>query len=319
MPKLAQPLKWHGGKHYLARQIVDLFPKHLHYVEPYFGGGAVLLARDPLDPRFFWGAKGHEQGVSEVVNDINRRLTNFWRVLQGPDSFEQFSRRLAATPFSEVEFDAAVDPPLPQDERDVEAAAAFFILCRMSLAGRMKGFTGVTKTRTRSKMNNEVSAWLSAVDGLSAVHERLKRVLILNRDALNVLRKHDTEQTLFYLDPPYVHETRVTTGEYEHEMSLAQHAELLETLAGLRGKFILSGYRSALYDEATQKHGWRRVDIEIDNKSSNAREKPMKTECLWMNYESVSPSGNSERRQVDLGLLAEHEPSDDNGGGRRHL
>jgi DNA adenine methylase len=67
-------------------------------------------------------------------------------------------------------------------------------------------------------------------------------------------------------------------------MSLSQHAKLLEALAGLKGKFILSGYRSALYDQATEKHGWRRVDIEIDNKSSNAREKPMKTECLWMNY-----------------------------------
>lgn len=285
MARLAQPLKWHGGKHYLAEQIVSMFPRHLHYVEPYFGGGAVLLARDPLDPRMFHGDKAHLQGVSEVVNDVNRRLTNFWRVLQDGDSFAQFMRRLEATPFSQVEWRESHNPPTPEGERDVAAAVAFFVFCRQSLAGRMRGFTGITKTRTRRSMNNEVSAWLSAIEGLPAVHARLRRVLILNQDALRTIRKHDTEATLFYLDPPYVHETRVTTGEYEHEMSLEQHAELLEALAGIRGKFLLSGYRSSLYDRAASEHGWRRTDIEIDNKASSSREKPTMVECVWSNFD----------------------------------
>jgi len=64
MGKLTQPLKWHGGKHYLAKAIIELMPPHVHYVEPYFGGGSVLLEKDPV-------------GVSEVVNDRNRELMNF--------------------------------------------------------------------------------------------------------------------------------------------------------------------------------------------------------------------------------------------------
>jgi DNA adenine methylase len=76
--RLTSPLKWHGGKHYLAARIVALMPPHLHYVEPYAGGLAVLLARDPEDERLFLSP---HRGVSELVNDLDGRLTNFWRVL----------------------------------------------------------------------------------------------------------------------------------------------------------------------------------------------------------------------------------------------
>ena len=91
-PRLAPPLKWHGGKHYLAPKIIALMPPHLHYVEPYAGGLAVLLEKDLYDPRHRWGEKSHEQGCSEVVNDVYLGLTNFWRVLQGERAFLRFRR-----------------------------------------------------------------------------------------------------------------------------------------------------------------------------------------------------------------------------------
>ena len=84
---MSLPLKWHGGKSYLADWIIDHMPKHLHYVEPYGGGLAVLLAKDPFDDRHQWSEKGHERGISEVVNDLNGELMNFWKVLQDEDSF----------------------------------------------------------------------------------------------------------------------------------------------------------------------------------------------------------------------------------------
>ena len=86
------PLKWHGGKSYLARRIVGLMPRHLHYVEPYAGGLAVLLARDPDDPRMWLGDTSDERGVSEVANDLDGRLMNFWRVVRGDDTFARFRR-----------------------------------------------------------------------------------------------------------------------------------------------------------------------------------------------------------------------------------
>ena len=85
---MTPPIKYHGGKHYLAKRIIGLMPEHIHYVEPYFGGGAVLLAKNP-------------EGVSEVVNDIWGSLTNFWRVLQDPKPFKLFQRRIEATPLAE--------------------------------------------------------------------------------------------------------------------------------------------------------------------------------------------------------------------------
>src|SRR5579859_8049086 len=94
MSLLDPPLKWHGGKHYLAPKIVALMPPHLHYVEPYFGGGSVLLAKDP-------------EGVSEVVNDLNYELTEFWLALQDPEAFGRFWGLSKATPFSETEWKIA--------------------------------------------------------------------------------------------------------------------------------------------------------------------------------------------------------------------
>jgi DNA adenine methylase len=154
--RLTPPLKWHGGKHYLAPKIVGLMPPHLHYVEPYFGGGSVLLARDPADPRLW---DGDDRGVSEVANDLDGRLANFWRVLRGPDTFERFRRAVEAVPLSRTEWEAARGHVPSGDP--VADAAAFFVLCRQSLAGRMRGFTSLTRNRTRRGMNGNASECLA--------------------------------------------------------------------------------------------------------------------------------------------------------------
>lgn len=276
------PLKWHGGKSYLASKIVAMMPPHIHYVEPYAGGLSVLLAKDP-------------EGVSEVVNDLNRQLAGFWAILQDDRYFAMFVRRIQATPFAELEYEYARHhcknggaPRVISAESVVDIAASFFVMCRQSLAGRMDSFAPLSRTRTRRGMNEQVSAWLNAVEGLPAVHERLKRVVILNRDALDVIRQQDGEKTLFYLDPPYLHSTRVTTGEYQHEMSESDHMNLLDTLAGIEGKFILSGYRSETYDMAADVARWHRVDFDLPNNASGKSTKDRKTECLWMNFDPAA-------------------------------
>ena len=265
-PRIPQPLKWHGGKYYLAKKFIALMPEHTHYVEPYFGGGAVLLNKDPV-------------GVSEVINDLNGDLTNFWRVLQDEKKFAKFQRSLEAMPFSQVEWDEAVSKT-PKDP--VENAINFFVRCRQSRAGKFDAFAPLSKTRVRRTMNEQASAWMSAVEGLPQVASRLKRVVVLNQDALDVIRKEDNSKTLFYLDPPYLHETRVTTKDYEHEMSSKDHLELLSVLLQLKGKVMLSGYPNKLY--ASMLKDWKCKKFQIDNKASSAKVKPVKTECLWMNF-----------------------------------
>ncbi len=279
---LTQPLKWYGGKHYLAKSIIALMRPHLHYVEPYAGGLAVLLERDPFDPSKYWGEKGYETGVSEVVNDIYRDLTNFWKVLQSEDAFAQFQRRIEATPFSQIEWEEAEACQHPVSDPDVDAAVAFFVRCRQSRAGGFRDFTTLSRRRTRRQMNEQVSAWQTSVEGLPAVSARLRRVVILNDDALNVIRQQDGPATLFYLDPPYLHETRATTDAYKHEMTEDDHREMLAVIKQCEGKVMLSGYPNSVYD--AELVAWNRHDFLIDNKQSGATTKRKMTESVWTNF-----------------------------------
>lgn len=277
--KVKTPLKWHGGKSYLAKRILELAPPragltgYINYVEPFCGGSSVLLAHNPI-------------GVSEIVNDTSWQLTNFWQVLKNEALFKKFQRRIESTPFSETEWKIAAK--VGPDEilnNPVLQAVVFFVKCRQSLAGRGKSFTGITKTRTRRGMNNEVSGWLSAVEGLSAVHARLKRVLILNRDALDVIEEFDKPRTWIYTDPPYMLETRTAKQVYDHEMSYEDHLELLNTLEELEhAKFTLSGYPSDLYKKYAKRNNWNVEEIKIRNHASGSKEKREMTELLIMNF-----------------------------------
>lgn len=283
---VTSPLKYHGGKHYLAKPIISLMPPHLNYCELFGGSLAVLLERDPLQDRLGPGQPSYQRGCSEVVNDLDGRLMNFWRVLQDPAAFVEFQRQVAAIPFSEGHWERARDlsqtPVSPQP--CVDAAVAFFVYARQSRAGTFKDFATLTKNRTRRGMSEQASAWLSCIEKLPEVHARLQRVVILNHDALDVIRQQDGPLTLFYLDPPYLHETRATTGQYSYEMSDADHERLLAVLGGIKGKFMLSGYANPLYDAAARKFGWRCADFDLPNNAAGGESKRRMTERLWMNF-----------------------------------
>lgn len=278
---LTPPLKWWGGKTYVAKFAIDLMPPHLNYVEAFGGGLAVLLKKNPMDPRHQWGDVSYEQGKSEIVNDIHGALQNFWNVLKNANALDQLRRILVATPFSESEFDSAADHE-PKAELDVSAAAKFFVRCRQSRSGSFKDFATLTRNRTRRMQNEQASAWWNAIEGLPEVHARLKNVVILSRDDIDVIRQQDGEKTLFYLDPPYVHTTRASTDVYAHEMTTADHQKLLDTIRKCQGKVMLSGYTNPLYHNALC--DWNRHDMEIDNKASGGATKRKMTESIWCNF-----------------------------------
>jgi DNA adenine methylase len=275
---VAGPLKSHGGKHYLAGRIVALMPRHLHSVEPYFGGGSVLLARAPEDPRLWLPP---HKGVSDVVNDLYGQLMNFWRVLQDEETFRRFTRQVDAMTLSRPGWEAARDHTPTGDP--VADAVPFFVRCRQSLAGWKTSFTPLTRSRTRRHMNGNASEWLSAVEGLADVRARLRRVVLENMPALDLIRREDTPGTLFYCDPTYPHGTRTARRTYgSFEMTDAQHRELLDLLRQVKGKVMLSGYPSALYDGALG--GWTRHTFDIANHASGSKSKGRETEVLWCNF-----------------------------------
>lgn len=277
---LSKPIKRHGGKHYQAKHIIRLMPSHTRYCEAFFGSGAVLFAKE-------------YEGVAEYVNDKDQALSNFWQVLRDKSASEEFIRMAQATPFSKQQFEESLSRLQDFSLTDcqislycaLQGALDFFIVNRQSRQALGKDFATPT-TRIRAGMNENVSAWLSAVDGLPEIHERLRRVEIWNEDAVTFIDKLDKSyDTFFYLDPPYVHDSRSTTSEYgEYEMTLEQHRSMLQyLLRGMRGKVMISGYPNELYDSMLKE--WRVVDLEIDNKSSSSVVKEMKIERLWMNYE----------------------------------
>lgn len=265
--RIGLPLKWHGGKYYLAPTFVDLMPPHLHYVEPFCGGCSVLLAHPG-------------EGRSELVNDLDWNLTEFWRVLQDPTLFAVMQRHLEAMPLSRVEWDESAGR-LDADD-PVVRAVAFFVRCRQSLAGRRKSFTPPSRTRLRRKMNGNVSEWLGAVDGLADVHARLRRVMVENMDAGDLMRREDTPGTLFYCDPPYLPETRTSPDAYAHEMTTDEHDVFLVAAKACKGKVMISGYPSDLYE--LHLAGWTRRVFDLPNNAAGGARKRRMKEILWCNF-----------------------------------
>jgi DNA adenine methylase len=137
-------------------------------------------------------------------------------------------------------------------------------------------------------MNEQASAWLSALEGLAAVHARLQRVVVLNRPAVDVIRQQDGPDTLFYCDPSYLHQTRADRDTYIHEMSVDEHRQLLDVLRTVQGKVMLSGYPSTLY--ASKLAGWSRHAFDLPNNAAGGAAKGGRPRSCGATSESRLPA-----------------------------
>lgn len=263
------PLKYHGGKHYMLSHIFDVqmrFKKHVVTRAEHFAGSAVWsLSQDP-------------RGVSEIVNDTDQWLMAFWTCLRFDTEYQALQRVLEAVPFSEKVFKEAADSEGPL----VQRAANFFIRARMSLAARMKSFAPPSTSRTRRGMNEQVSAWLGAVEGLKQVHDRVKLWYIMNGDFVDSIKAADSPQTMHYCDPPYFMPTRASKQVYRYEMTKKDHIRLLEAVNKCQGGVILSGYMSNLYKNRLR--NWNCKAVEMPNHASGSKKKRRMTEILWYNF-----------------------------------
>jgi len=257
---------WYGGKFSHLEWLLPQLPSAHHYCEPFGGSAAVLVNRDP--------------SPVETYNDIDGELVNFFRVLR--EKKELLLEAIALTPFSREEFAVALSVS-PEDLGDVERARRFFVRARQVRTGLAQkaslGRWAHCKNTSRRGMSGSVSRWLGSVDGLAPIADRLLRVQIENRPALEVIQLYDSEETLFYCDPPYVHEARGDTKSYQFEMDDRQHRELAQVLGRVKGRVAISGYRCQLMDELYA--GWRVEEAPVKNCHSV---KQPRTEALWMNY-----------------------------------
>jgi DNA adenine methylase len=260
-------IRWYGGKFSHLDWLLPILPSCQHFCEPFGGSAAVLLNRDP--------------SPVETYNDIDGDLVIFFRVLR--DKPDELIEKLAFTPFSRQEFRRAYEMRGRTDIADVERARLFFVraeqvrigLAQTSTAGRWAW----CKLTSRRGMSGAVSRWLNRIDALWAVSERLRRVQIENRDAIEVILQYDSPETLFYLDPPYPHESRGDVHAYAYEMTERDHERLAEVLHSIQGKVAISGYRSPLTERL---YGdWTRIDA--PQAIIHSVKKP-RIESVWINY-----------------------------------
>lgn len=262
---LRPPVKWHGGKYYLAKRIISLFPPHRIYLEAFGGGASVLLNKPPAEV--------------EAYNDLDLKITRLFRVLQKQG--REFVERVQFVPYSECEFESAAH--YPPDASEVDKAVCDFIRWRQSFGGRGKTWSCTTK-RARGGMAGDVNAWWTAIDQLPEIVERLRRVEILSQSAIEAIRRFDDADALIYCDPPYVHETRAPNSRdvYGVEMTEEEHYVLGEVLNRCVSKIVVSGYPSELYEDIFG--SWRRVEFDIANHAAGGRKKERKRETLWLNW-----------------------------------
>lgn len=274
-------LRWHGGKWLLAPWIIDRFPTHQCYVEPFGGAASVLLRK--------------ERSYSEVYNDLDRVLVDLFAVLRDPDLAAQLIAQLELTPFSRVEFDQAyvvADDPVEAARRTI--IRSFMGFGSDSTAGHYR--TGFRSNTTRMG-TTPARDWSNYPEALRAIVRRLDGVTFESKPAIDVMRQYDQAKTLHYVDPPYHPSTRSTGNRrrcgpgraawhvYKHELEHNDHVALLDALRSLQGMVVLSGYPTALYDEALA--DWRRIERPHYADGASPR-----TEVLWLNPALIAATGN---------------------------
>lgn len=260
----ARPVvRYHGGKWRLAPWIIGQFPAHRCYVEPFGGGGSILMRK----PRSY----------AEIYNDLNGEMVNVFRVLR--DRGRELQAKLELTPFSRTDFRESYEPSSDEVEQARRTIARCFMGFGSNAHNRVTGF------RANSNRSNTTPAhdWRNYPKELPAMIERLRGVVIENRDATEVMLQHDGPETLHYVDPPYVTTTRSDSGaDYSHEMTDTDHRALAATLNSLQGAVVLSGYDGPLYSEL---YGdWRRMERQA--LADGAAER---TEVLWLRNVTATP------------------------------
>ena len=254
------PLTYYGGKQKLAETIVAMIPKHRIYCEPFFGGGAVFFAKAPAEV--------------ETINDSNGELMNFYRVLK--TNYKTLEKEIKCTLHSRESFqNAEVIMNIPKMFSEVQRAWAIWTLANQSFASMLGGTwrCDLQKNSTPKRLTNKKENFTEEYA------KRLEQTQIENRDALKVIKLWDNKDAFFYCDPPYFnsdmgHYKGYTEQDFEN---------LLQTLADIKGKFILSSYPSEILEKYTKKYKWNTTKIEGIPVSVSLGKRKMKTEVLTGN------------------------------------
>ena len=240
------------------------------FVEGFGGAGHILFKKNPSE--------------MEVYNDIHNCLYLLFKLLRSNN--EDLIKAIQLTPYSRRQF-MEDKSDWRNEADDVEKVRKFYCSIMQSVGSTGEGGWQYTKTKSRRGMCQCVSRWLGNVDeNLVNIIERLREIQIENLDIIKLISKYDSTDTLFYLDPPYIKDTRKSPEVYHYEMSNEKHIELVNALIEIKGMCILSGYEHEIYKPLEQ-NGWTKHflgEYAKRSRKSNDGELKKGREFVWINY-----------------------------------
>lgn len=273
--KTLTALTYIGSKSSLMPLINSIVPSRINTFVDVFGGSGVITLN-------------HKPYPCEVYNDINGNLVNLFRVIRDEKDFKKLSSMLDLTLYSREEWQEARRVMGDTSEKDrIKRAWAVFVAFNQSVNGVVLTSDKMSKTTKRggwakSSYKGKNASFWAKVDNILRVHERLKSVQVENSHFRDILDFYDRPETLFYLDPPYVSETRAEEKAYQFELYDFEHKELVDLITSCKGKVILSGYDSPLYDRLKS---WNRIDIPVTSGARADGVHVKRVEVLWYNYD----------------------------------
>lgn len=279
---MRSPLQWYGGKGHLIKYLQQYRPiQYATYFEPYFGGGSLFFALPSAQ--------------QEIINDLDAGVANFYRVLSASKTFDRFQALVRFTPYARS-LHSECKTTWSSDGDPVICAWRWWILVRQSFAGKF----ATSWSFNVLPRGFQVRKYNSAVKRLPKAHARLQNTTIHNRPALSFPWSEFSPSTWVYADPPYAHDTRISTAAYKHEMTNVQHRLLVDTLLCTKAMVLISGYIHPIY-RPLEDAGWRRVDIPIacysagttayDKRTGERKStahRSMRVESLWLNYDPAT-------------------------------
>ena len=261
------PIRYFGGKGLMFKEIISQFPKPDYgiYVEPFSGSYTIGLHMPYIPP-------------IEVFNDLNKNVYCLYKVLRDEVLFPQFAKMVELTPYSEDMRYEAKGKLGNENLSELERAYWYYIFNRLSVNG-IGGFA--TNMLVRRGMAKSVSDFLSSIDRLPELHERLRRLVIYNRDALDLMDKFCQPNCFLYCDPPYVWSTRGDT-RYDIDQPDSFHEKFVDKCISSKARILISGYDNPIY-KRLEDNGFTKVSFDVNTSDGNRTPKA-KTEFLWRNY-----------------------------------
>lgn len=259
-----------GGKFSHLDWLLPLLPPSYHYCEPFAGSGAVILNRSPSQ--------------IETYNDLDGEIVNFFKVLRSQK--EELIEQISLTPFSRKEFTQACD--VDNTLSELERARRLYIRAKQVRIGLVQKATESSWSCCvgRIPIQSKTVEFSQSIKKLHVIAERFKLIQIENRPAIKVIQFYDTEGTLFYVDPPYIHSTRFGGKAYKFEMSDVEHIELAKVLNNIKGKAAVSGYECELMDKLYPFPKWKKHVNKFKKLSSSDTNREAR-EVLWCNYSDI--------------------------------